>query len=343
MAHLSPPLATLVAACQGIVTARQLLADGWSRTAIRYQVESGALMGVHDGVYRIATSPDTFEARCVAACAADPSVVVTGPAAARLWDFRHVFRPEVPIVLVEHDRSPIAKGVVLRRTNVLDRSDWVERDDGVRVASPVRAWIDCARDLDDERFERLTEHVLDQFASVPTIWSMARRMSARGRPGMARVKRVLSQREPWQKPAGSGLELKVLKALEARGVTGLVRQHPIRLRNGVVVHPDGALLPACIRWASRSITSSGTAVDSKRRTTRAATVSSDGSTGRSTASPTRRSANDSPHRSTSWSSWSPSTVRPSRRLTRRTLRMREQPAGLSRKLFTHSTGVGQLK
>ncbi|MCB0969135.1 MAG: hypothetical protein KDB37_20075, partial [Ilumatobacter sp.] len=27
----------------------------------------------------------------------------------------------------------------------------------------------------------------------------------------------------------------------------LVRQHPIRLRNGVVVHPDGAL-PA-IRWA----------------------------------------------------------------------------------------------
>ena len=247
MAHLSPPLATLVAACQGIVTARQLLADGWSRNAIRYQVESGALMGVHDGVYRIATSPDTFEARCVAACAADPSVVVTGPAAARLWDFRHVFRPEVPIVLVEHDRSPIAKGVVLRRTNVLDRSDWVERNDGVRVASPVRAWFDCARDIDDERFERLTEHVLDRFASVPTIWSMARRMSARGRPGMARVKRVLSQREPWQKPAGSGLELKVLKALEARGVTGLVRQHPIRLRNGVVVHPDGAL-PA-IRWA----------------------------------------------------------------------------------------------
>ena len=247
MAHLSPPLATLVAACQGIVTARQLLADGWSRNAIRYQVESGGLIGVHDGVYRIATSPDTFEARCVAACAADPSVVVTGPAAARLWDFRHVFRPEVPIVLVEHDRSPIAKGVVLRRTNVLDRSDWVERNDGVRVASPVRAWIDCARDLDDERFERLTEHVLDRFASVPTIWSMARRMSARGRPGMARVKRVLSQREPWQKPAGSGLELKVLKALEARGVTGLVRQHPIRLRNGVVVHPDGAL-PA-IRWA----------------------------------------------------------------------------------------------
>ena len=247
MAQLSPPLATLVAARHGIVTARQLLADGWSRNAIRYQVESGGLIGVHDGVYRIATSPDTFEARCVAACAADPSVVVTGPAAARLWDFRHVFRPEVPIVLVEHDRSPIAKGVVLRRTNVLDRSDWVERNDGVRVASPVRAWFDCARDIDDERFERLTEHVLDRFASVPTVWAMARRMSARGRPGMARVKRVLSQREPWQKPAGSGLELKVLKALEARGVTGLVRQHPIRLRNGVVVHPDGAL-PA-IRWA----------------------------------------------------------------------------------------------
>lgn len=247
MAQLSPRLAAVVAERHGIVTLDQLAADGWSSHAVRYQLATGSLVRVHHGVLRVATSPDTFEARCVAACAADPSVVITGAAAARLWEFRHVFHPDEPIVLIEHDRTPITHGVLLRRTNVLDPTDWVDRSDGIRIASPVRAWFDCARDLDDERFERLTEWVLDHHASVPTVWAMARRMSARGRPGMARVNRVLSQREPWQKPAGSGLELRVLKALEARGVTGIVRQHPIRLRNGIVIHPDGALPD--IRWA----------------------------------------------------------------------------------------------
>ena len=247
MVQLSPQLAALVAERHGIVTLDQLAADGWSRNAVRYRLASGSFVRIHHGVLRVATSPDTFEARCAAACAADPSVVVTGAAAARLWEFRHVFRADEPIVLIEHDRTPITHGVLLRRTNVLDASDWVDRPDGIRLATPVRAWFDCARDLDDERFERLTEWVLDHHASVPTVWAMARRMSTRGRPGAARVNRVLSQREPWQKPAGSGLELRVLKALEARGVRGIVRQHPIRLSNGIVIHPDGAL-PG-IRWA----------------------------------------------------------------------------------------------
>ncbi len=247
MPVISPDLSAVVAKRYGVVTTEQLIADGWRRDDLRRVVSAGGLIRVHDGVYRVATSPDTFEARCVAASAADPAVVITGAAAARLWEFRHVFRPDEPIVLIEHDRTPITHGVLLRRTNVLDSTDWVDRPDGIRVASPVRAWFDCARDLDDERFERLTEWVLDHHASVPVVWAMARRMSARGRPGMARVNRVLSQREPWQKPAGSGLELRVLKALEARGVTGIVRQHPIRLRNGTVIHPDGALPD--IRWA----------------------------------------------------------------------------------------------
>ena len=247
MVMLSESLALRIAQRHGIVTTDELLADGWSRDAVRRWVGKRQLVGVHSGVYRLATSPDTFESRCVAATLSDPSAVVTGAAAGRLWDFRHLFRPDEPIVLVEHDRTPIVRGVVLRRTNVLDSSDWVERTDGIRVATPVRAWFDCARDVADERFERLTEWVIDRHATAPTLWAMARRMSARGRPGLARVTRVLSQREVWQKPAGSGLELRVLNALAASGIGGIVRQHPIRLPNGIVIHPDGALPD--LRWA----------------------------------------------------------------------------------------------
>ena len=130
---------------------------------------------------------------------------------------------------------------------MLEPSDWTQRPDGIRLAVPARVWFDCARDLQDDRFEMLTEWVLDRHESVPALWAMRRRLAGRGRTGAARVNRVLSQREAWQKPAGSGLETKVLRALERRGVRGLVRQHPIRLANGTVIHPDAAL-PG-LRWA----------------------------------------------------------------------------------------------
>jgi hypothetical protein len=71
-------------------------------------------------------------------------------------------------------------------------------------------------------------------------------MSARGRPGSARVNRVLSLRSDWQRPAGSGLELRVIKALERR-VGPLVRQYPLQLSDGSLIHVDAA--DPVARWA----------------------------------------------------------------------------------------------
>ena len=247
MAQLSPDLRRTISERHGIVTLDQLLADEWSTEMVANMVESSMLVRIHRTVFRMATSPDTFLSRCVAASSADREAVVTGLAAAWLWDFRHVPRPSQPLVMVSHDRSPMSRGVKLRRTNVLETEDVVERADGIRIASPPRTWFDCARDVDDERFERITEWVIDHHAAVPTLWRTARRLEARGRDGLARVRRVMSQCGDWQRPAGSGLELRVLNALERRGVGPLVRQHRIELRNGIVIHPDGA--DPSVMWA----------------------------------------------------------------------------------------------
>lgn len=246
MATKSEALAAKIATRHGIVTRDQLLADGHSRSSIRWQLDHGALVQVHKGVFRLTTSPDTFEARCAAVCLADPAAIITGVAAGRLWGFRHTWQPDVPHVLVSHGVTSITRGVVLRRSNVIDANDRVERSDGIIVASPPRTWFDCARDIDDAHFERLTEWVLDRHSSLPTLWRTARRLQAKGRPGSARVKRVMSKRDDWQKPADSGLELRVLQALEARGIV-LVRQFPLTLGTGVVVHLDGA--DPAIKWA----------------------------------------------------------------------------------------------
>lgn len=246
MALISPTLAELIARRHGIVTHDELTADGFTSHAVRWQVDNGVIRPVHRGVYRLATSPDTFESRCAAACLADPFAIVTGVAAARLWEFRHVWRPDIPHVLVGHDRTPITRGVILRRSNVIDTTDAVERNDGIVVASPPRAWFDCARDVDDERFERLTEWVLDHHASLQTLWRLTRRLRSKGRPGLGRINRVMSRRADWQKPAGSGLELRVLQAMERRGVE-LVRQFPLRLPDGRTIRIDGA--DPGIKWA----------------------------------------------------------------------------------------------
>lgn len=245
MATFSPALARQIARRHGIVSSDEIVADGHSRHTVRYLVRSGAIVTQHRGVYRLATAQDTFEARCAAACLADPTAIITGVSAARLWDFRHVWRPEQPHVLIAHARTPLTHGVVLRRSNCIADDDVVRRADGIGVSSPPRAWFDCARDVDDDRFERLTEWVLDHHAILPTLWATAHRLCAHGRPGSARVRRVMERRTDWQKPADSGLELRVLTALERRGIT-LVRQFPLRLDDGSTIHLDGA--EPAIRW-----------------------------------------------------------------------------------------------
>ena len=73
------------------------------------------------------------------------------------------------------------------------------------------------------------------------------RMSSRGRTGAARVERVLSLRSDWQTPADSGLELRVLKALERRGVNPSFVSTRCGSSNGTVIHLDGAVPE--LRWA----------------------------------------------------------------------------------------------
>jgi hypothetical protein len=220
------------------VSRSKLIDDGFTEHSIRRQVTAGVLVSMHRGVFRLATSTETFETRCAAACLADPSVAVTAVSAGKLWGFRPIPRHEVPVLVTGHDLPRLARGVIVRRSTTLPDSHITSRDDGIRLVRPERAWFDCARDLDDDWFERLTEWVLDRHASVPTLWEMRRAMTRRGRDGSARVNRVLSRRPTWQKPADSGLELTVLRALEFRGIGPIVRQFAIELHNGVVIHAD---------------------------------------------------------------------------------------------------------
>ena len=246
MSAFNSHVATWFANHYGTATSFELARLGMSRHQRERLVSEKILLVVHRGVYRLASSPLTFEARCRAVCAACPEAVIGAESAARWWAFRGVRWTDEPLVLTPPGSHPIASGVTIRRSNLLDPRDVVEIKPGIRVTSPPRTVFDLARDLPDRVIEALLEQVLDRHCAMPTIWDLHRRMSRRGRDGAARFGRVLSQREVWQKPAQSNLELRVLQALSRDHGLGLVRQHPLRLPDGCVIHLDGA--DPTIRW-----------------------------------------------------------------------------------------------
>jgi hypothetical protein len=239
MSRFSPQLTEHWAAHFGIVGVCRLRELGISLHEQDKLVAARVIGQVHRGVFRLLAVPSSFEANCLAACVADDELVIAGSSAARLWRFKHTKMSDVVVASVSHDRTPVSRGVVLRRTNVLGDTDIVVRPDGIRVTSPARTWFDRASELSDRYFESLTEQVLDDFCTLPTLFDTVRRLSSRGRAGSARVRRVLSQRSAWQRPADSELELRVLQALEVHGIA-LVRQYPLRLPSGVLIHLDGA-------------------------------------------------------------------------------------------------------
>jgi hypothetical protein len=239
MSFISPALNKYLADHYGIVDRATLVNHGVSAFELERLVRHGSLVPVHRGVYRSATHAQTFLGRCRAACLAAPELAIGGPSAAALWGFKHTGRPRELYAIVGHDRTPISHGVMLRRSNILSADDSIQRSDGIRLTTPERTWFDRARDMQDVWFEALTEHVLDNHCSVPTLWGTTKRLSGRGRPGAARANRVLNERADWQKPADSTLEYQVLSALEDRGIH-LIRQFRLELPNGSVIHLDGA-------------------------------------------------------------------------------------------------------
>lgn len=253
-----PTIASLPAAVvdhlrahHGVAAVETFVHLGVSPTQVRRMTEAGLLERVHRQVYIIRSSPLTFMARCVAACAAHPDLVITGLSAGRIWELRKLGLPleppagEVLTATAPVRGAPSLSGVRIRRSNDLRLSDLVRRDDGIRVATPARTWFDLGAQVGDRAFESITEQVIDRYCTVPTLWATRRRLAGRGRDGAARVNRVLDARPAWHKPADSDLEVRVLRALRDRGLD-LVPQHRLALRNGSVAFIDAA--DPLLRW-----------------------------------------------------------------------------------------------
>lgn len=239
MSHL--PQAVLVTGRRqhGVVSVDQLAANGVSAYRRRQLVEAGVLVAVHPGVYRFASSPETLEQRCAAACLAVPDLVICGQTAGRLLNARGMVGDDIHGMVLS--RLVRLEGVVAHRTKVLHPvHDVIHRNDGIRVLAVPRLVYDLARFLDDDALESVIEQLLQRkLTNIPRLFAVGRRLRKEGRDGTTRFCRVLARRPNWAKPMGSNDEVRLLRALRRRGVD-LIPQFEITVSGGVRIHVDGA-------------------------------------------------------------------------------------------------------
>ena len=116
---------------------------------------------------------------------------------------------------------------ITHRSSDLQRRD-IQRIDGVLTTTATRTLIDLGSVVRADVLETALERAL--LARVTTFDRLLRRffeLAARGRPGIAALRRLLVKRDPSLAPAESDLETLLLKILREAGLPDPIRQYPV--------------------------------------------------------------------------------------------------------------------
>ena len=177
----------------GAFTRAQALRAGLSNGQIDRRLRAGTWVRVLPRVYRHVTTPrTTILAFWAAALWAGAGSALSHTSAGAVWRLVRD-APVEPEVLVARSRAPAAAGVVVHRST-LDAID-VRIVDGLPVTTPARTLIDLAAVLDDADLEAAVESARRRGLVVPSVLTARLdAIGASGRPGVARLRRVLSMR-----------------------------------------------------------------------------------------------------------------------------------------------------
>ncbi len=225
-----------------VATVEQLVDLGLSRSSIQRARRSGVLAIVAPRVVRLASSTETFESKAMALLLSTSSkTFLSGPTAAALRGLRGMPRSFVELTLPEKERARRRPGWarVVYASWIDPDVDFEVRDDGLRVALPLRMLFGLAGQFNQHRFERAAEDAwhlgLVSPSEAAEYLAMVRRS---GRPGVTRFERWLRKTECQARPSATGLELGFVDIIRSAGLPDPVRQHPLTLRSGVTIHID---------------------------------------------------------------------------------------------------------
>ena len=222
-----------IAGHQHYVVTHDQLREFGSRRQIVTRVGAGVLEAVHQSVYRIAGSPDTWHQQLLAACFATSGVSAASfRAAARMWSLPGG-EEIVEITSPRHDRTQHA-GVRTHESLYLTDLD-VTYIDSIPVTRPERIICDfgllvkrgemAVETLELAMHEALRRDLLD----VARVWREWERLGGTRRPGGKVIEQLLNRFvAPEQKP-DSTPEVRLLQLMRGAGLPEPVPQHRVAL------------------------------------------------------------------------------------------------------------------
>jgi len=193
-----------------------------SRRAMR-----GSWDRIFPSVYRLPGATRTGRQRAMAAIlwSGDGSAI-SHTTAARLLRYEAI-RSDALHVTVPRSSGLHRDDLVVHRTGSPPSRDLVVVD-GIRCTSATRTIVDCAAILDDEVLETAFEHARRMGLTSPAALARCSdKLCGRGRPGSARLRRLLAVQAAGERPLESRLEVKLARLLRKSALPAPVRQYPV--------------------------------------------------------------------------------------------------------------------
>jgi hypothetical protein len=226
----------------GVVSVQQATTQfAVSRASIARARRNGLLIDVVPGVLRVASSPETFDMRCMALhLRFGDAGFVSGWSAARRMRLRKMPTSRIHYTVPGHRRRAAPDWADMHRSDWFDgTSDRALTEDGIHIATPLRMLWGLAACFNQFRFERAAEDAWHLGLITPT--AAAAYLEAhrcRGKDGVATMERWLEHALTQGRPAQSGLEQALIEALVDVGLPPPIPQHPLMLASGDVIHLD---------------------------------------------------------------------------------------------------------
>ena len=235
-------VAAVAAGQYGAFSREQAEAAGLSEESMTRRVVTGRWEALHPAVYRLVGTPETRQQCLLAATLwAGPKSAISHTTGASLLQLQSAWPDEVHLT-VPPTASGRADGLVVHRVE-LERGDVVEVD-GIRCTNATRTILDCAGLFSDEPLEAAFEQARRLGLTSPTALARrAEQLCGKGRPGSARVRRLLTAQAPGERPLESRLEVRLARLLRTSGLPVAARQHPVSRYRLDFAWP--ALLVAC--------------------------------------------------------------------------------------------------
>lgn len=222
----SRAIARVAAANHGVITRAELRRLGVNDSTITYWATTGRLEPLQPAVFRVGGSVDTWTQAVAAAVAAGGEAFAAHRCAAAMWSLDNVIGRSIEVLTLRHQRRPRTDVIVheTRELAIADRS--VVR--GVPVTSVERTLIDCCRHWPVQRVGAcLDDAVRRELTTYDLVAERFVGLARRGRPGIRRMRAVLTDREVLGEWIAGDFEGEFLKLLLSSGLPRPTRQYPM--------------------------------------------------------------------------------------------------------------------